>query len=754
MRALRLTTLSVGLLALSACGGGGSGGGTSGTLASATVTGTAAKGLLLDAIVTFYPVTNGMVGTTAIASVRTDSSTGAFSATVSSSGPVVATLTTDSSTRMLDELSGTAIAAPTGLVLHTAIDGVTNLQPIAITPLTEMAYDLAASLPGGLTVANIDAANSDVSNALLDGTPILYTQPISIAQYATATAAEQQLAKLLLAFAVAANEGSATGTTGAACTGGYSANITCMIGGLGKLITVGSSGSVTLLAPAAYLSGAYQAIDAGLVTVDGGKTPSALGLNNTTAAETAFLTAIKQQVPVPGYDASANPLTNTKNLFANIRTNILDQSTTQTFGYSPLLTALSTDISTNVNPVISTTTSLLTGAYRAGQMIQAATVSYQGSCGYDPAGLGTASNVVLCLLGQAGQPVVLTIMQVNATTYSLTTQPLMPPAQGQTVTYNPITHGLVVNPSHAPLGATFTLSGSSPQSASLSGPYYVDSAGGQVTAALSAAESSNWDATTDTGSISLSGTLSKGAGDVSLVNATIGTDSVITVQNGATALATPPSPTTNPSSPPISITGVLDLAQYTTSAFSYAIKLTIGSPVYDASNTVGIPSSIVVTGSIDQVGSTGDTPLFNGSVSVNTQGAAQFNATQPLSATNSLTVQAQVEGSLALSGGRVLTVSATANASELTPTPAKPDSASVTYSYATPSGTAELNASGQYDATNGLTATVTNNAGVVVSITELIGGTLTGTVMANGTETATISGDFIYYSDGTSESLF
>lgn len=71
-------------------------------------------------------------------------------------------------------------------------------------------------------------------------------------------------------------------------------------------------------------------------------------------------------------------------------------------------------------------------------------------------------------------------------------------------------------------------------------------------------------------------------------------------------------------------------------------------------------------------------------------------------------------------------MAATASASQLTPTPAAPDSASVTYSYATPSGTAQLYATGQYDATNGYSGTISNNAGVVIAVTYPIHGTLTG----------------------------
>jgi hypothetical protein len=136
------------------------------------------------------------------------------------------------------------------------------------------------------------------------------------------------------------------------------------------------------------------------------------------------------------------------------------------------------------------------------------------------------------------------------------------------------------------------------------------------------------------------------------------------------------------------------------------------------------------------------------------EGAAQFNATKPVSATNTLTVLANASGTLSLPGSRILTVSATAKVTEVVATPSAPDSFTVTYSYTTPQGIAQLNASGQYDNTNGLTATITNNAGVMISVAYPIDGPLSGSVTADGAKSATISGDFIYYSDGSSESLF
>jgi sugar lactone lactonase YvrE len=1056
-------------IAVAGCGGGGGSSGASSTptpVPSGTVSGVAGKGLLLNAIVSFYSVSDGVASTTAITSVRTDAKTGAFSATVASAGPVVVTVTTDSSTQMLDEISGTAITAPSGLILHSVFDGVTNLQPISITPLTEIAYNIAKTSSGAITTTNIDAANNAVSTAFLAGAPVLYTQPIDISKYATATAAEQELAKLLTALSVAANEGIATGVSGSPCATTYSANIVCLISGLNSLVTINSSGAITLTAAANYISSAYTSIDTGTVTIDGGKLPSALGLNVTTAAETSFLTAIAKQSPLPGYDPGANPLANTKALFANIRTNIVDQATTETFGYAPTLSALQADYNKNVNPIASNTSSLLGSAYKAAQLIQFGTTSsatlgtpspnilnptalaadtsgnfyvvnsnatiakvttsgvsiyagqsgvlgsnngaaaqatftfpnaiavdstgnayvldndtireitpagivstlagqagvpgntdgtgasatfdnpsaitvdsagniyvaddmgngvirlvspggvvttlpivpideynppfngiavdssgnlyvttesaieeitpsgvvsvlagqlsggygyvdgvgaaaqfayltaitidgsgnlyvfdngnsairkitqagvvstlaktktqnlatdsnsfglitgtaldpsgnvyvadethssiqevtpsgvittlvhsvanYQSGCGYDPVGLNTAVNVALCRYGLKDGQILLTVTQSGTGTYTLQTQALTTSSQSlPNGPYNPIYSFLYsVNASYPALQSNFTwtTSASGAQSASFSGPYYVNSTGGRVQGTISAAESSDWNQATGTGSISLSGTLSGGTGGVSLVNATIGSDSVITLQNVQRLFTG--APVVSAGSPAVTISGVLDLTQFTTDAFSYAVKADIGAPIYDKSKALALPGTASVTGSITEITADGSIPLFSGSISASFEGLPSFDATKPISPTNYFTAQAQLTGTLSFTGGRVLTVTASANASQLAATPTQPDSISASYSYVTPSGTAELNATGQYDATNGYSGTITNNSGVVISVTDPIGGKLTGTVTANGTETATINGAFVYYSDGTSESLF
>jgi hypothetical protein len=778
---MTLTRISISLLcgsclAISACGGGHGGGSSTppATMStpppaavSATVTGAAAKGLLLNAIVTFYSVTSGAAGTTSIASVRTDSKTGAFSSPVSSAGAVLVTLTTDSASQMLDEISGAAIPAPSGLVLHAVVDSLTNLQPIAVTPLTEMAYDIAKSSTGGLTTANIDAANNAVSETFLGGAPALYTQPIDLKNYAGATAAQQEQAKLLTAFAVAASEGTATDSKGNICAGSYPANIVCMISGLGDLLTLSATGTPTLGGSANYVAAAYTSINSGTVTLEGGQSPAALGLNVATAAETAFDAAIAKQAPLPGFNPAADPLANTKALFADIRTNIVDQASTQTFGYAPTLTALQNDFQNNVQPITENTGVMLAAAWTASQLLVASAsqttpnplTHSNGSygCAWDPSLFDTANNVAVCIYGGLTDQMLLIVTQSAAGSYALTTQALgqiLAPAVPSSNDYFYKNMWLSPILSIPTLNATLTLTGTAAtaQSAAFVGPFYLNASGGEITASLKLAESSDWNAATGSGSLSASGTLSNGSGGISLKNATIGTDSVIVVKNSVGRAGLP---VASPGEPPLGISGIFDLTAFTTDAFSYAVKLTIGTAVADKSGALALPGTVTLAGSIDQVTAGGATsPLFSGTIGLSFQGVPAFDATQPISATNFVMTQVQLGGTLALTGGRVLTLAATANATQLTPTPSQPDSITVTYSYSTPAGMAELNATGQFDATNGFTGTVTNNSGVVATLTKPVNGEVAGTVTANGVKTATIDGSTIDYSDGSVESVY
>src|SRR5262249_52784503 len=144
-----------------------------------------------------------------------------------------------------------------------------------------------------------------------------------------------------------------------------------------------------------------------------------------------------------------------------------------------------------------------------------------------------------------------------------------------------------------------------------------------------------------------------------------------------------------------------------------------------------------------------------GDVSLALQGVDSFDVTQPISSTNFFTATAQLKGQLTLTGGRQLSVSASLNNTQLTPTANQPTSATATYSYVTPKGTAQIIVTAKYDAASGYSAMITNNGGVKATLTQpAVGGAISGTVTDNGTQTASISGFMISYTDNTVESLF
>lgn len=753
----------------SGCGGGGGGSGDDNGATppppppppptGVLVTGTAAKGLLGNALVSISDVSaNGTVGSTALATTRTDAK-GLFSASVSHTGPMVVTVTTDAQSTMLDELSGAVAPAPANLALHAAVAGATT-TPLAVTPLTDMAFAIASGATGGLTVANIDAANSAVSAALLDGAPVLSTQPIDLATYKTATVAEQTQAKLLTALAISAQEGFAASSAGSPCSeGDYNARLVCTVGGLKGLLTSGASSTTTFSSQAAYLVTAYDKLTRGLVSVAGGQSPAAIGLSTQTAAERMLSTAVSSQAVLFGYNASASPLANTKALFADLRTNVIQlRDGEDVFGVTPLVTEIRADYEHNLVPVLNGTRAVLVAAYTGAGLIesaQAGSLEWRSGnvvCGYDPVALQTAANVALCRYGRHyEEQLLLTVTRSVAGEYAITTQPLTLTASAATGPGNEILDpgfGAVYSPnaSIAPIAATFTSTQAAggARSARWQGPFYVALDGGRVTADLSASQSDDWDSATISGTLRVGGTLSSGAGGIALTEATIGADSQVVVRNGAQAAGTAPA-----------LFGTLSITRLATASFVYAASASIGEPVLDKSGTVGLPPSVAITGSIARLGATGNTtPVFNGSIEAGLQGIAGFDATQPLSVTNSLVAQIQVAGNLALSSGRVLAISVSANASQVDPTPETPHSLSATYAYNTPAGVARINVSGKFDATEGYSATVTTNSGVTATLTRNTQGRVSGTVTANGVATATIEGTTVNYSDGTTESVF
>ncbi len=175
IRITALAALGASLFVL-ACGGGGGGGGTT-TPAGGTVSGTVVKGPVSGATVTAFAVTGGSVGAQVGSGVA--DSMGNFSFSVGDhAGPMVLQASGGS---YADEATGTTMSMQAGDVIACAIPSVSAgaaTTGIQVTPLTSMARARAEHMAGGMTAANITAANAAVGAYFSVG-DLLHTAPMN-----------------------------------------------------------------------------------------------------------------------------------------------------------------------------------------------------------------------------------------------------------------------------------------------------------------------------------------------------------------------------------------------------------------------------------------------------------------------------------------------------------------------------------------------------------------------------------------------
>jgi len=161
---LRFALLAVLLLSAYGCGGGG-GGGSPAPAAAAVSTptvasGVASKGLLNASKVCAYAITGGAMGAQ-IGNCATTDAAGNYSINLGTyTGPVLFQATGGT---YVDEATGATVtlATPLDSMLLNASGG--NVT-VAITALTELAYQNAGARAGGLTSANMQSAITSVQN--------------------------------------------------------------------------------------------------------------------------------------------------------------------------------------------------------------------------------------------------------------------------------------------------------------------------------------------------------------------------------------------------------------------------------------------------------------------------------------------------------------------------------------------------------------------------------------------------------------
>lgn len=166
--ALLTTSLLVG-----ACGGSSS---STGTGTGGTVSGTVVKGIVRGSSVAAFAITNGTMGAQ-IGSGTTDAS-GNFSFSIGDyAGPMMMQASGGTYT---DEATGSTMTMQPGDVMAVAIPSVTaggTTSAIQITPLTSMAHARVHHMTGGITAANITAANTGIGSSFSVG-DIVHTAPM------------------------------------------------------------------------------------------------------------------------------------------------------------------------------------------------------------------------------------------------------------------------------------------------------------------------------------------------------------------------------------------------------------------------------------------------------------------------------------------------------------------------------------------------------------------------------------------------
>ena len=191
-RLLPFALTTVAALLLAGCGGGGSSGIDATTpSAQGTMSGNAVKGPVSGATVKAFAVTGGTMGSQ-VSSATTDA-TGAFTMSMGNyAGPVMLQMSGGTYT---DEATGAPMAMGPGDIMTAVLPTVAAgaaVTGVEVTPLTAMAQAMAQHMAGGLTDANISAANSAVGNYFMVG-DILHTQPINPLVAGSGTGASQAM---------------------------------------------------------------------------------------------------------------------------------------------------------------------------------------------------------------------------------------------------------------------------------------------------------------------------------------------------------------------------------------------------------------------------------------------------------------------------------------------------------------------------------------------------------------------------------
>lgn len=201
---------------MAACGGGGGGSPPAVSTGGGVVSGTAAKGILRNALVTAYC---GVKSTSNAIGTATTGTDGSYSLTLTQSctQPVEVVLSVVAgTTKMLDEIAG-EINPPAAFTMSAIIAnaGATVSQPI--TPFTDMAAAVVKNSLGTsntLSASLVNNANNAIIINVLGGNAGLFTaQPLPPSEYSAGSTSTDQQKLIVLLSAISQAAQTATGVT-------------------------------------------------------------------------------------------------------------------------------------------------------------------------------------------------------------------------------------------------------------------------------------------------------------------------------------------------------------------------------------------------------------------------------------------------------------------------------------------------------------------------------------------------------------
>lgn len=234
------------VLTLAACGGGGSGPTTTPTPSNVSLSGTAAKGILIGADVKVYSLVDGVKGTSPLGTTTTNANGEFVLSLTPTSHPLLIEVTANGNTKMLNETGTLTVddeypqeAAPTDLVLRSFATEATKTTEVRVNPFTEMAVAVAGSV-GALTLKNL-VAGQEVAKLATPKDVNPFNQ-IPLAKPADMDDGQMKFAMQMAGLLKAANDDS-------------SCALKCQIGRLseGVEITVANNGSA-IVPPAKNLA--------------------------------------------------------------------------------------------------------------------------------------------------------------------------------------------------------------------------------------------------------------------------------------------------------------------------------------------------------------------------------------------------------------------------------------------------------------------------------------------------------------------